>query len=135
MPNEMIPIATPVRVKETKEYSGDVQQMSSPHREVGYWTSSYAILDANADRVATGIESEDTANQIASAINNATLYREELVEAREAMGEQHDALQTLREFCGSLGLPLPGYVRGAVDFANEKYAAAIASISKVIGEK
>jgi hypothetical protein len=43
----------PWTVKPVKEYSGDVQQMSSPFKETGYYYDRWAILDSSGGKVAT----------------------------------------------------------------------------------
>lgn len=58
----------PFKVKKVKEYSGDVQQMSSPHKEVGFWFDRYAVVDAKGKELTRFSEKAD-AKMVVDAMN------------------------------------------------------------------
>lgn len=58
----------PFKVKKVQEYSGDVQQMSSPYKEVGYWLDRFAVVDAEDQELTRFTEKAD-ATAVADAMN------------------------------------------------------------------
>lgn len=98
---EAVELKRPVTVWKTKEYSGDVPQMSSPYAEVGYWIERYQILDANGDAIAEGIKDKAVAEHIAECINDHT--RPASRPQDDDVREIRDALMTIIAYCDGNG--------------------------------
>lgn len=81
MGDDKTAIKTPVRIEATKEYGGDVVNMSGV-MEVGYWSDRYAVMDADDNKICEGIREQPTAENIALCINEHAELRKQVAAAK-----------------------------------------------------
>lgn len=85
-------IALPVRYEATKEYGGDVVNMSG-WMENGFWYDCFKIIDANGKMIA-GIDKKSHAKQIAKCINEHERLSREHAAMKEALEQIAKPLPT-----------------------------------------